>query len=125
MSLATAITGLLIAAAFIVMILFVLFGQITVRKLRKKPATKDELGLEFASGWDIINVASALAMPIWLNKKLKNTPLSGLYANAEILHKHTNYLDLFLARIFYALFVMTGVSAIVFAILSSIGIFDK
>jgi len=42
---------------FIAGFLFVLFGQITVRKLRKNPATKNELGVEFLSGWDIINVA--------------------------------------------------------------------
>ena len=123
MSLTTALTGLLIAAALIVMILFVLFGQLTVRKLRKNPATKNELGIEFASGWDILNVAGALAMPTWMNKKLKSTPLSGLYANAEVLHKHTNRFDLFLARIFYTLFILTGFSAILFAILSSIGVF--
>lgn len=44
-------------------ILYVAFGQITVRKLRKNPKTKDALGLEYASGWDIINVAQVFAFP--------------------------------------------------------------
>ena len=53
----------LMACMFVTCILYVLFGQITVRKLRNNPKTKDALGLEYASGWDIINVAQALAFP--------------------------------------------------------------
>lgn len=44
-------------------ILYVLFGQVTVRKLRKNTETKDYLGLELSSGWDILNVASAICRP--------------------------------------------------------------
>lgn len=45
------------------------FGQMTVRKLRKNPKTKDILGLEVISGWDIINVAQAFSLPRrWLLK---------------------------------------------------------
>ena len=35
-------------------VLYVVFGQVTVRKLRKNPNTKELLGMEFISGWDII-----------------------------------------------------------------------
>ena len=55
--------AILIIASIIAGILFVAFGQITVRKLRKKPKTKDSLGLEFISGWDIINVAQVFSFP--------------------------------------------------------------
>ncbi len=48
--------------AFIGCILFVIFGLVTVRKLRKNPETKHALGIEFASGWDILNVAGALSL---------------------------------------------------------------
>jgi len=48
---------------FLTAILYVIFGQVTVKKLRKNPKTKDALGLEYVSGWDIINVAQALAIP--------------------------------------------------------------
>ncbi len=41
MSLRATLVGVLIAFTFIVMILFVLFGQVTVRKLRKNPQTKN------------------------------------------------------------------------------------
>ncbi len=100
MSSTETVVGVLIAVIFVVMILYVLLGQITVRKLRKNPETKNELGMEFVSGWDIINVAQALAIPAFIIRRFKDTPLSFLYANAELLIKHTNKFDRVLAFIF-------------------------
>lgn len=110
--------------AFLAAIFFVIFGQITVRKLRKNPQTKEQLGIELASGWDILNVASALALPRWLNKKYKNSSLSFLYADAEILDRYTTRFDRVLARIFYSLFVFSGSSLIILLLLDQIGIFE-
>ena len=100
--------GFAIATAFFWMIVFVVFGQVTVRKLRKNPATRHELGMEFMSGYDIFNVAGALALPRWLNRKLRGTPLTFLYANADILDKHTTRLDRLLAMIFYVLLILSA-----------------
>ncbi len=47
----TIIVGIIIILTFITCILFVLFGQITVRKLRKNPETKNHLGVQFVHGW--------------------------------------------------------------------------
>src|SRR5690554_349638 len=85
------LVGFLIIATVITGILFVLFGQITVRKLRKNPKTKDLLGLEYVSGWDIINTAQALAFPGFLSKKLEKSPLSFMYANRS--EEHTSELQ--------------------------------
>ena len=63
MSTRAMLVGILIAVASIGMILFVIFGQVTVRKLRKNPETRDRLGVSLVSGWDIVNVAGALALP--------------------------------------------------------------
>lgn len=109
---------------FLGMVFYVLFGQVTVRKLRKNPETKNALGIEFASGWDILNVAGALALPRWLNRKLRNTPLSYLYANAKILDKNTTRLDRVLAIVFYTLYVYTGLSLILLGIFNYFGVFD-
>ena len=51
------------ALIFIAVILFIIFGQVTVKKLSKNSATQNKQGLEFVSGRDIINVALTLAMP--------------------------------------------------------------
>ena len=97
-------------------ILFVIFGQVTVRKLRKNPITKDKLGMEFVSGWDIFNVAQALATPKKFHQSLEHGKLSSLNANSEILKKHTNKVDQALAIIFFWTFFVSG-AAMILAIL--------
>lgn len=105
------------------MILFVLFGQVTVRKLRKNPQTKHELGVEFVSGWDIINVAQALAMPKSIIRKFNKSQLSALYADADLLYKHTNKIDRVLGIIFYWLLMLSGLFGIILVLLDAIGFF--
>lgn len=124
MSMFSSMLAFVFAVMFFSAILFVVFGQITVRKLRKKPETKEELGIEFASGWDILNVAGALSMPKWLNRKLRNSPLSALYANADLLYNHTSRFDRFLAKLFYWPFMLSGFGGIVLVILNSTGLFE-
>lgn len=102
-------------------ILYVLFGQITVRKLRKNPATKQELGVSFISGWDILNVAQALAWPS-LNRKIKQGQLGALEADPDILIKHTNKFDRFLGVAFYWVFVGSGSSCLLLIVLNSVGL---
>ena len=122
MSLFSSLLAIVASAMFFVAILYVVFGQVTVRKLRKNPATKNELGIEFVSGWDIINVAGALSVPQWVNRKFKNSQLSGLYANSDILRKHTTVFDRILAKVFYWLFMLSGLSGITLLILNSFGV---
>jgi len=69
------------------MILYIAFGQITVKKLRKNPETRDSLGVQFASGWDILNIAQALALPKFITKKLGKSPISFLYVSTDLLEK--------------------------------------
>lgn len=88
-------------------VLLVVFGQTTVRKLRKNPDTKSELGVEFLSGWDIFNVAQALALPNRLTKVLAKSSISYLYANTEILRNFTTKFDRFLAITFYWTLVLS------------------
>jgi len=92
---------------FIALILYVLFGQVTVRKLRKNLVTKELLGFGFISGWDILNVAQALAIPRGWAQKLKNSPLSSLFADADLLNKHTHKVDKILAFVLYWLLIFT------------------
>lgn len=97
-------------------IFYVVFGQVTVRKLRKNPITKVHLGMEFVSGWDIFNVAQALATPRKFHKILEKGKLAFLNANSEILLKNTNITDRVLAIIFFWTFFLSG-SVMIFAIL--------
>ena len=59
----TDILGLILLFLLLAGILFIAFGQITVRKLRNNPETRNALGFDYVSGRDIINVALALSWP--------------------------------------------------------------
>ncbi|GAB3093561.1 hypothetical protein G8770_06635 [Aestuariicella hydrocarbonica] len=110
--------------AFVACILYVLFGQITVRKLRKNPETKDALGLEYVSGWDIINVAQVLALPKSWSQKLGAGKLSFLYANAGVIYLHTTKVDRFLGALFYWLLMISGLSLAFLTLMEALGVFD-
>ncbi|MFT7680910.1 MAG: hypothetical protein ACI935_000343 [Moritella dasanensis] len=112
------------AAMFVALILYVIFGQVTVRKLRKNPATKDKLGIEFASGWDILNVAQAISLPRFITDKLKQSPISSMYAHTDELLAHTSKFDRILANSFYWLFTAAGLSLALMALLDTLGLFD-
>ena len=111
------------AVLFVAWILFVIFGQVTVRRLRKNLETKRELGIEFLSGWDILNVAQALSIPRPMTRKLENSRLSFLHANTDLLYKHTNWFDRFLARLFYWPFFLSVFAMIILMILNWLGAF--
>jgi len=117
------------AAAFISMILYIIFGQVTVRKLRKNPETQHKLGIEFISGWDIFNVAGALALPKAITRRIKRNSISmgmgqGFEADPDILHKHTTVFDRVLAHLFYWSWVFSGFGLIILVILNWLGLFD-
>lgn len=109
---------------FLAAILYVLFGQITVKKLRKNPKTKGALGLEYVSGWDIINVAQALAIPRTWSRKLENSPLSSIYANSGLLFDNTSKFDRILGAIFYWLLMVSGLSGALLVLLNFLGLFQ-
>ena len=115
------IVGILIAIVFVLMTVFVLFGQVTVRKLRKNPETKNDLGMELVSGWDIINVAQSLAMPAALLRIFRTSKLSFLYADPDVFIKHTNIFDRILARLFYWTMMSTGLFLAGWALLDVTG----
>ncbi|MFE8070105.1 hypothetical protein QQM79_03515 [Marinobacteraceae bacterium S3BR75-40.1] len=109
---------------FLAMLLFVVFGQVTVRKLRKNPEIKGKLGMEYVSGWDIINVAQALSFPESWSRKLESGPLSFLYANQDLIKSNTNNLDKFLGVTFYISLMISGFSIILLVLLNTFGVFD-
>ena len=122
MTLITLLVAIIIILSLVVMILYLAFGQITVRKLRKNPETGAALGVEFTSGWDILNVAAALSRPKWLTNRFQRSRLSYLAANAEILYQHTTAFDRLLARVFWWAYVIAGTFMIITVLLNFLGI---
>ena len=121
--------GIAVAMMFISAILFVIFGQVTVRKLRKNPETRHELGIEFISGWDVFNVAGALALPKAITRRIKRNSISmgmgqGFEADPDILYKYTTVFDRVLAHLFYWSWVFSGFGLVILVILNWVGVFD-
>ena len=125
MSLFSLLLAIDVCIAIIACILFVIFGQATVRKLRKNPETKDVLGMEFVSGWDIFNVAQALALPRRYAQWRKKAPLGMLHANVDLLYKHTTRFDRILARIFFVPWIVAGLFGVVLMLLDFFGFFNQ
>lgn len=115
--------GILFALVLVAMLLYIVFGQLTVRKLRNTPEAKQILGIEFISGWDIINVAQALSMPKWFVRKLKDNQLNTMFADAELLYEHTTKLDRLLAKVLYWLLLFSSAATIFLIILEKLGLF--
>ena len=109
---------------FIACIFFVLFGEISVRKLRRNPQTKSELGLDYVSGWDILNVVGALSLPRSWNRKLRSTSAGvAMQANADLLYRYTTRFDRVLGRIYFFLLMTSGTGLIVLMLLNYCGAF--
>ena len=123
MSFKLQIFSILLLLAFVTSILLVAFGQITVRRLRKDPEIRSALGFEYISGRDIFNVAQALGLPIGIIRKLRTTKLGFLYADPDVLLRHTSRFDRILGRLFFWSYMSTGVLGVLFLILNSLGLF--
>lgn len=100
--------GALCGAGFLITwmlwgIVFVVFGQVAVWRLRRDPATRHRLGMEFYPGWDIMNVPAALAWPQRTARWFDRRPLALRRADSQALHQHTSTLDRLLASICYPL----------------------
>lgn len=117
--------GLAFIPGLFSLVIFVVFGQTTVRKLRKIPEISNNIGMEFMSGWDILNIAQALATPRSIHKILENSPVSFLHANSDLLKKYTNHFDHALAAVFFWPFMFSGLSMALLVLLKSIGIFSN
>ena len=107
---------------FFSMVLYVIFGQLTVRRLRKKDELKDQLGVEFASGWDIINVAQAMALPKGWSEKLEESPISYLNANASLLRQYTTPLDKIIGALLFWVLSLSGFLWVCIVICNWLGI---
>jgi hypothetical protein len=124
MGLKLTLFGLILSLMMVGLILFVIFGQKTVRKLRKNPATKDALGIQFIHGWDIGNVMMALALPEKITRLRKGSPLASLTADSELLKKHTTRFDQILAKILCTTMTSSVLSMFALMLADSFGIFE-
>jgi hypothetical protein len=91
--------GICLTGMIITSILFIAFGEITVRKLKKNYQINQDLGFEFISGSNIIGIAQALSLPRWIVRR--SGTVFGILPDPDMLYEHTTKLDRVLGRIFY------------------------
>ena len=115
---------LILSVVIIDSILFVMFGQKTVSKLRKNPDTKDALGGEFMSGRDIFNITIALGFPRELNRILKKSAFAPFNADVDLLEKHLTRFDLILAKVHFSLWMSSVLAMLIFMLLYKFGVFE-
>lgn len=99
--------GLAVISAVIQGILFVVLGEVTVRKLRKNPLARCHLGVDLFSGWDILSVSMALSRPRRWSELLESSRLAPLYACSSALRVHTTRFDRALARVHFCSMLTT------------------
>lgn len=78
--------------------------------------------MEYVSGWDIINVAQALAIPRSWSRQLEKSPLSSIYAKSGVLFENTSKFDRLLGSVFYWLLMISVLSGILLVFLNFIGL---
>ncbi len=79
--------------------------------------------MEFASGWDIFNVAQALTLPKVVAQRIRRNSM-GIEADPDVLYKHTTVFDRVLARVFYTLFFVSVFAMFILMVLDWIWDFD-
>ena len=89
-------------------VMYLVFGQVTVRRLRKDPATRDCLGVEFMHGGDIGNVARALGWPRWMQERSERGALGFMLARSQVIRQHTTRLDRALGRACFWSVMLSG-----------------
>ena len=124
MSIKLSLLGLILLMIIFDLMLFVIFGQKTVRKLRKNPDVKDALGIEFISGWDIVNVMSALSLPRKLTRKYKETIIAPMEADADLLYRYTTRFDRILAKLIFFSMAFSVLGLFILMLLDKLGIVE-
>jgi hypothetical protein len=119
------IFGCILFGFFLTAILFVVFGQVTVRKLRKNPATRAVMGFEGISGGDIANVAFSLLVPKshWYGYRQRRTQ-GWPSLDPGLLHQHMSKLDRILGKILASVWLTTILALLAYICADGAGVFN-
>ncbi len=94
-------------------ILFFIINIKIVRKLRKNPVTKDELGFHLWWGWYALNISQALFFSKeWTNKR-RNCSHGYMFANYDLVHQYTTRFEKVICKIFVLLGMFLLISLLI------------
>ncbi len=102
-------------------ILFFIINLKIVRRLRKNPITKDELGFHLFWGWYALNISEALFFSKkWMTKR-RSRPHGYMFANFNLVHQYTTPFEKVICKLFVILGLLSIVSLLIIGFLDQIG----
>lgn len=108
-------------SAFLCAMLVVVFWLVTVRRLRKNPETRHSLGIYILPCGDAMNVAIAVTWPRRLLRMLDHSPAWVLFANTDLMYRHTSVRERCLARACHGLELLSFATLLFYAALLTWG----
>lgn len=93
-------------------VLFIIFGRVTVSRLRKDPKSSSNLGFQLFSGQDVLNVAQAIALPRSLTRKMSSGSWGALRVDPDIVEELISPLERRLAKVMFWSITSTGVGIV-------------
>jgi len=107
----------LIFSAVIGWILFFIINIKTVRRLRKNPVTRDELGFHLFWGWYALNISLALFVSEKKMIKRKNHSDGYLFANQKLVQQYTTPFEKIICKLLVLMGILMLASVLVFMIM--------
>ncbi len=115
------ISWVMLVSGWITFILFFVINIKTVRRLKKNPVTKGELGFHFFWGWYAITVSQALTFSKEWTTKRKKRSHGYMFANYNLMYQYTTPFEKILSKIFILLGLLSATSIFTFGVLHLIG----
>jgi len=110
----------LIFSATIGWILFFIINIKTVRRLRKNPITRDELGFHLFWGWYAITISQALFFSKEWTTKRRNRPNGYMFANKDLVEQYTTPFEKITCKLMIILGFFALASLLIFMILDAV-----
>ncbi len=105
-------------------VLFFIINLKTVRRLRKNPITKDELGLSLVWGWHAITVSEALLFSKEYTTKRRKRSHGYMFANYDLVYQYTTPFEKAICKLFIILGVFSVLGILISGLLDRIVGFD-
>ncbi len=115
------ISWMVVLSLILTVIFFIIVNLKIVRKLKKNPTTKNELGLSLVWGWGALTVSQALFFSKKRMTEMRSRSHGYMFANYELVHQHTSKLDKILAGIFTFFYLLSAISLLISIVLDQVG----
>ncbi len=102
-------------------ILFFIINIKTVRRLRKNPITKNELGFHLFWGWYALNISETLLFSKEWTIRRRNSSNGYMFANYDLVHQYTTPFEKVICKLCIILSLFSVLGLLTIEILSYFG----